>query len=72
MTALISLVALERADDTDTVTARASASDVEAERARDLAARAATGDPVATRQLLTLVHTGRGEIGPIGSRIEEP
>ena len=55
MTALISLAALERADDTDTVTARASASDVEAERARDLAARAATGDPVATRQLLTLV-----------------
>jgi RNA polymerase sigma-70 factor (ECF subfamily) len=49
------LAALERADDPDTMTARAAAPDVEAERARDLAARAATGDPAATRQLLTLV-----------------
>jgi RNA polymerase sigma factor (sigma-70 family) len=55
MTALVSLAALERADDTDTVAAHASTSDLEAERARDLAAQAVTGDPAATRQLLMLV-----------------
>lgn len=55
MTALVSLVALEPADEPDAATAGAPTSDLEAERARDLAARAATGDPAATRQLLTLV-----------------
>jgi RNA polymerase sigma-70 factor (ECF subfamily) len=55
MTALVSLVALERAGDSDAETARAPVSDVEERQARDLAARAATGDAPAIRQLLTLV-----------------
>jgi RNA polymerase sigma factor (sigma-70 family) len=55
MTALVSLLPLERADEPDAATAHAPTSDLEAARACDLAARAATGDPAATRQLLTLV-----------------
>jgi RNA polymerase sigma-70 factor (ECF subfamily) len=52
MTALVSLVSPDSADEPDAMT---PTPDLEAERARDLAARAATGDPAATRALLTLV-----------------
>jgi RNA polymerase sigma-70 factor (ECF subfamily) len=55
MTALLSLISLERAEPHDVPAARVSTSDLEAESARDLAARAATGEQAATRQLLTLV-----------------
>jgi RNA polymerase sigma factor (sigma-70 family) len=55
MTASVSLVPFERAVGDDAVTARAPAREAEAARARDLAARAATGDVAATRHLLTLI-----------------
>lgn len=55
MTALVSFVSLAHAEAQDAPAARTSTSDVETERARDLAARAATGEHAATRQLLTLV-----------------
>ena len=55
MTALVSLLALARAEPHDAVDARVSTSDLETERACHLAARAATGEQAATRQLLTLV-----------------
>src|SRR3954469_25373330 len=52
MTALVSLVSRDSADEPDAMTPTPA---LEAEHARDLAARAVTGDPAATRQLLTLV-----------------
>jgi len=55
MTAVVSLVLLGRGDAPDVGTAHTSTSDSEATRALDLAARAATGDPTATRELLMLV-----------------
>jgi len=55
MAALVSLVSLGRAAAHDPPAARVSTFDVDLERARGLAARAATGEQAATGQLLTLV-----------------